>query len=179
MDISFVRTQGNPDRIYVHRTDGTEVSWTFPTYGNELPHDLVHLVVEAGFGVRGGIWAKVDAGLDLARGNARANRVGGPDKYAAMGMDEPPIYLSEALAAAGWANPERSDQERLEVIREGCAKYKVPVPATVTVERIGEVRVSLDRLRVRWRALLPKGALRFSFDPSAPEHSFADFAAAP
>ncbi len=46
MQVSFVRTAGARDRIYVRRTSGSEVSWEFPSYGDELPHDLVHLVVE-------------------------------------------------------------------------------------------------------------------------------------
>ena len=46
MKASFVRTEGAPDRIYVVRSDGSETSWSFPTYGDGLPHDLCHLVVE-------------------------------------------------------------------------------------------------------------------------------------
>jgi hypothetical protein len=36
MEVSFVRIRGQRDRICVHRTDGSEVSWVFPTYGDEL-----------------------------------------------------------------------------------------------------------------------------------------------
>ena len=35
---AFVRTVGAPDRIYVTRSDRSEVSWPFPTYGDGLPH---------------------------------------------------------------------------------------------------------------------------------------------
>src|SRR5262245_20109080 len=61
---AFVRIEGKWDRIYVTRGDGTEVMWEFPTYGPELPHDLVHLVVEAAFGIADGFWGRVDAGVD-------------------------------------------------------------------------------------------------------------------
>jgi hypothetical protein len=177
MEISFVRTQGSPDRIYVHRADGSEVSWSFPTYGDELPHDLVHVVVEAAFGVRDGIWARVDAGADLGRSNAQANKKGGAGKYDGTGLDHPAVLLSEALANGRWGDPDLGDAERLELITAGCAGYSVPVPASVTVARIAEVREALDRLRARWRALLPKGALRLAFDPTAPERSFAGLVA--
>ena len=46
---SFVRTVGDRDRIYVVRSDGSEVNGAFPAYGDALPHDLTHLVVEAAF----------------------------------------------------------------------------------------------------------------------------------
>src|SRR5678816_2525104 len=102
MRIAFVRTAGKPDRVYVKRTSGTEVSWSFPTFGNDLPHDLVHLVVEAMFGVHQGFWARVDAGVDVARINAMANRQGGAGKYAAFGTDLSDLYLAEVLAAVPW-----------------------------------------------------------------------------
>jgi hypothetical protein len=72
MQVSFVRSHGARDRIYVRRTNGTEVSWVFPSFGNYVPHDLVHLVVEAAFGLRQGFWGRVDDGVDPARVNADA-----------------------------------------------------------------------------------------------------------
>ena len=64
---SFVRVAGQRDRIYVLRSDGSEVSWVFPTYGDMVPHDLVHVVVESAFGLKNGFWGRVDAGVDPAR----------------------------------------------------------------------------------------------------------------
>jgi hypothetical protein len=172
MEVSFVRTQGAPDRIYVRRTAGGEVSWSFPTYGAELPHDLVHLVVEAAFDLRDGIWAAVDAGLDLARANAQANRKGGARKYAGTGLDRPSVYLSEALAGAGWGQAGASDGERRSAIQSNGALLRVEIPASVTLERIAQVREKLDQLRERWRTLVPKGAIVLPFDPADPPASF-------
>src|SRR5262249_37159052 len=118
MEVSFVRVRGQRDRIYVHRTDGSEVSWGFPTYGDELPHDLIHLVVEAAFGVRRGFWGRVDAGADPARVNDEANRLGGAEKYRGFGDDRAELLLAEGLANAGWLTPHLSDQERLQRITE-------------------------------------------------------------
>ncbi len=172
MQISFVRTVGSPDRVYVHRSDGSEISWTFPTYGDQLPHDLVHLVVEAAFGVPDGFWGTVDAGADPARTNAQANQMGGADKYAGSPLGSRSVLLAEALANAYWSMPEISDAERLEEISRTCAGFDYPVPPSVTLERIAEVRGTLDRLREKWRTLVPKGAMKLSFDPTAPERSF-------
>src|SRR5436190_1128700 len=82
---SFVRTVGERDRIYVVRSDGSEVNWAFPAYGDALPHDLIHLVVEAAFGVGLGFWGRVDAGVDPGAIMAEANRRGGSDKFSGFG----------------------------------------------------------------------------------------------
>ncbi|MBK7758355.1 MAG: hypothetical protein IPI35_18545 [Deltaproteobacteria bacterium] len=50
MELRLVRTPGQHDRAYVRLDDGQTRSWTFPSYGVMLPHDLVHLLVE------GGLW---------------------------------------------------------------------------------------------------------------------------
>src|SRR5262249_5090628 len=139
MEVSFVRTQGNPDRIYVRRTNGAEVSWSFPTFGSYVPHDLVHLVVEAAFGLRNGFWGRVDAGVDVARINADANRQGGPDKYAKFGADQVDLIAAEILAGTRWGDSSLSDADLLaEILR------KDPKLAPCTTERIDLVRRTLD-----------------------------------
>jgi hypothetical protein len=174
MDVSFVRVRGQRDRIYVRRTDGSEVSWVFPTYGDELPHDLVHLVVEAAFGVRQGFWGRVDAGVDPARVNDEANRVGGANKYRGFGDDRRDLLLAEALAGAPWLNADASVARQCETIVENCARSGVgPLPA-LSLERVGEVRAALLRLREQWRAIGDKGTIKLRFDPAFPERSFAE-----
>src|SRR6478736_3934875 len=91
----FVRTVGERDRVYVRRSDGSETSWVFPSFGDGLPHDLVHLVVEQDFGVRDGFWGRVDRGVEPAAINAEANRVGGKGKYAGFGPDLQQLLLAE------------------------------------------------------------------------------------
>ena len=94
MRVRFVRTAGAPDRVYVRRSDGSETSWSFPTYGDAVPHDMVHIVVEEVFGLREGFWGRVDRGVDPARINADANGSGGPNKYAGFGHDLRGLYLA-------------------------------------------------------------------------------------
>ena len=172
MEVSFVRTQGQRDRIYVKRSNGTEVSWVFPTFGNYIPHDLVHLVVEAAFGLCNGFWGRVDAGIDVARINADANRIGGVNKYASFGPDQADLYAAEALAATRWGDSTLTDSDLLASIAAANAKR-----ARVTLERIELVRRTLDGLCARWIELLPKGALRIEFNPLDPETSFVRLAA--
>ena len=171
MEISFVRTQGQHDRVYVRRTNGTEVSWSFPTFGSYIPHDLVHLVVEAAFGLRQGFWGRVDAGVDVARINADANRMGGANKYAAFGADQVDLYVAEVLAATRWADSSLSDAELLAGILQSYPKL-----APAAVERINLVRRTLDGLCARWITFIPKGALKVQFDPADPEGSFQQLA---
>lgn len=172
-----MRVRGQRDRIYVRRSDGSEVSWVFPTYGDELPHDLVHLIVEGAFGVRQGFWGRVDAGVDPARINDEANRMGGANKYQGFGDDRRDLLLAEALAAASWLNVDVSDEQRREAIVESCGKLGVELPPAVSLERVGEVRAALAQLRAQWRALGVKGTLKLRFEPLDPRRSFAELVA--
>lgn len=157
MQVSFVRTAGARDRVYARRTSGSEVSWEFPTYGDELPHDLVHLVVEEAFGLRGGFWGRVDAGIDPTRINAEANRKGGKlaEKYAGFGPDLDALMQAEALAALPWV---RDDLDPAE-LAAGLTSLGL------TAASAGDVRARLLALRERWRGLGAKGTLQLPFEP--------------
>jgi hypothetical protein len=172
MNVSFVRHRGERDRIYVVRTSGGEVSWEFPTYGDRLPHDLVHLVVEAAFDVREGFWGRVDAGVDLARANAAANRTGGPDKYDGFGASLDEILVAEALAAAPWSDADATDGRCVESVIAACVEYGVAVPRTMSLARVAEVRSVLADLEHRWASFAARGAIDLSFDRRDLEATF-------
>src|SRR5262245_23659198 len=164
---AFVRTVGERDRVYVTRSNGSEASWVFPTYGDALPHDLVHLVVESAFGLARGFWGRVDEGADPGRISAEANRKGGKDKYAAFGEDRSELMLAESLANASWgADPARV----LEQLRQGYGD--AGIAAEPSRELIGRVEATLAALGRRWCALQPKGAIDATFDRSAPSDGF-------
>jgi len=171
MELSFVRTAGRHDRIYVRRSDGTETSWSFPGYGDELPHDLIHLVAESTFGVKDGFWSRVDAGAEVARINEQANRTGGKDKYAGFGEDLSGLYMSEAVANSLWGN-HLPFEERCEAISRAFAELGVAVSADVIASKVQAARTLIEDFREKWRLLAPKGTLRVSFDPRKPEASF-------
>src|SRR5205085_7988244 len=64
----------------VHRGDGSSTGWDFPSYGDGLPHDLCHLVVEDELGLTEGFWGLVDQGVevDLVDNQATLMRDGKP-----------------------------------------------------------------------------------------------------
>ncbi len=162
--IAFVRTFERPDRMHVRRADGTEVSWTFPTYGDALPHDLVHLVVEAAFGLRDGFWGKVAGGMDPRRANAQSDAPGTGEKYAGFGADRSALLLSEALANASWWDEDMGPLDRLSAIQRSCAQLGVDAPESMQAEPLASTQQTLLALRARWRPLVPRGALHFTFD---------------
>lgn len=58
--------------MYVTRADGTSTGWDFPSYGDWLPHDLCHLVVEEELGLIDGFWGLVDRGVEVGLVNNQA-----------------------------------------------------------------------------------------------------------
>jgi hypothetical protein len=163
MRIRFVRSAGKPDAIYVRRSNGSEVSWSFPTYGSQLPHDLVHLIVESEFRIRDGFWGRVDSGIDPSRVNAEANRIGGKNKYAGFGEDLRGLYLAESLANLSWAVPDFSNEARMERLRSESEKSGIPLPESVTLDTLRKVHARLDDLRTQWRALGAKGTIELTW----------------
>ena len=163
MRVAFVRTRGQADRFYVTRSNGSETSWSFPTFGDGLPHDLVHLVVESRLGISKGFWGRVDAGVDPRVVNEQANRKGGKDKYAAFGEDLRELYLAEALAGLPWSMDEISDEERLATARQACERMGVALPANVTAEALATIRGELAMHASRWRSLGAKGTIELTF----------------
>ena len=120
------------------------MSWSFPTYGLQLPHNLVHLIVESEFQIRDGFW-------------------GGKDKYAGFGEDLRGLYLAEALANLSWAVADFSDEERLERLRSECEKSGMALPGTVTLDTLRKVHARLDALRSQWRGLGAKGTIELTW----------------
>jgi len=163
MTIRFVRIAGQADRIYVKRSNGSEVAWEFPTLGSEIPHDMTQLVVESMFGLRNGFWGRVDAGVDPKKINEMANRRGGPNKYAGFGDDLSELYLAEALAGLSWQMRELSPADRLAFFRSACAKQSLTPPSDVTEDSLAAAERRINELRAEWRTLLPKGTLELTF----------------
>jgi hypothetical protein len=71
LEVSFVRHRGSRDRVYVKRSDGTSIEWDFPSYGDGLPHDLCHLVVEDSLELSEGFWGLVDQHVDVVHRGGR------------------------------------------------------------------------------------------------------------
>jgi hypothetical protein len=159
MQVRFVRTRGAADRIYVTRSDGSAVSWSFPNFGEGLPHDLVHLILETHFGLRAGFWGRVDRGIDPAKINADANRSGGKDKYRGFGEDLTELFLAEALAGLAWFVEGLSDEDRLATLRESEPETAEKLDAAA----LGQAGRKLAAAQKSWRELPDKGHLDFEF----------------
>ena len=172
LNASFVRTVGERDRIYVTRSDGSEVSWVFPTYGDAPPHDMIHLIVESAFGVAQGFWGRVDTGIDPGRIMAQANRIGGRDKYAAFGGNASDLLVAEVLANCGWLGEGISGKDLEQQILDVCRQVNLPSPPLLSAEHTAQVRAVLLRLAERWKGLKPKGAIELQFDPQNPVRGF-------
>lgn len=159
---SFHRRPQERDQIEVRRRDGSEASWRFPTYGGVLPHDLVHLVVECGFGLTRGFWGLVDAGVDPEE----ANRPGA-DRFRAFGEDHGELLAAEGLCTVHWHDPALDELALCEAAAAGCAAFGVEPPPTLGPARAAAVREAITRLRARLRG--PSTSLSLSFDPEDPE----------
>jgi hypothetical protein len=155
--VTFVKTTGQKDRVYVARDDGSEVSWAFASYGDGLPHDMVHLLVERAFGVDRGFWGRVAAGIDPARVNAAADKIVGKiaDKYAAFGSDLDELMLAESLANTAWTSP---DVDPVDAIASAYAAVRrtPPPDAEAIAERLA---IELEDHRASWVVLGDRGAL--------------------
>lgn len=162
MQITFLHRAGQPDHVFVQRTDGSQIDWPFPNFGQGLPHDLVHLLVEVRFGLRDGFWGRVDAGVDPARINAASSRTVGKlqDKYAGFGRDLTGLLHAEALANLGWHR--ETDLEQ--ALAASCDRHGVAPLQGIPGAQLQAMQAELESLRLRWLALLPKGSLRFDLD---------------
>jgi hypothetical protein len=66
-------------RSLLHRSDGLQVEFQGGAYnklgrGQEVPHDLAHLIVEEELGLRGGVWGVLAAGGMFAHARVVAGR---------------------------------------------------------------------------------------------------------
>ena len=170
-----VRTVGDRDRIYVRRSDGSEVSWVFPTYGDVPPHDMIHLIVESAFGVTQGFWGRVDAGVDPSVIAVLANRAGGRNKYAAFGDDVSGLVLAEALANPGWLMNVNSAEALQNSIVAACREANMEPPILLSTKRTAQVWAVLKDLARQWSGLKPRGAIQLLFDPLNPFRGFEQF----
>lgn len=181
LEVSFVRRRGQRDRVYVHRDDGTELDWSFPTYGDNLPHDLCHLVVEDGLGLTEGFWGLVDQGVvvGLVNNEATLLRDGIPL------VDHPGVDFSGLVEAEGAVAVLGSPTVEVDRVADGeialarvpadraaradggaserAARVGVTLPASATPEAVAMIGARLDELVEGWRALADGGAITLTF----------------
>ncbi|WP_328891032.1 hypothetical protein [Streptomyces sp. NBC_00316] len=160
MDVTFTKGPGRSYSVAVRRERGPELAPRGgPGYHPYLPHDLVHFVVEAEAGLRGGVYGRLDAGelgffwpADPAeRGRARRRektRKPTPQASADMGR-------SEELAGACLMLWELRREQR--AVLSPWPEVWIPDPMT---ERIV---ARMDEYAEQWHALPDGGSLTVSW----------------
>lgn len=164
--------------MYVTRADGTSTGWDFPSYGDGLPHDMCHLVVEDELKLTDGFWGLIDqgAGIEPIEGQAALVHNGQP-LIELTGSDLAGLIQAEAVVAAlagpgseyGSVSDTASSRRLLpawtsmdEVAADGGARTHLPVGATP-----GAITAISDRLRQltkQWRDLSDGAAMTLEFD---------------
>ena len=141
--------------MYVTRADGTSTGWDFPSYGDWLPHDLCHLVVEEELGLTDGFWGLVDLGIEVGLVNNQATlmRDGKPLLEHAE-LDLTGLMEAEAVVAA---------------LTGPASTNAVTLPAATPLEAVAAIRLTLQTLAARWRALDDGGAITLKFSRVAGE----------
>ena len=180
LKVSFVRSPRRRDRVYVTRSDGTSTGWEFPSYGDGLPHDLCHLVVEDGLGLSEGFWGLVDQHVD----------VGLVDNKPTLMRDGKPLVEQPSVDFAGLTKAEEAvalftaqgvevDQMgEVGVVRFNAASVNVApmveiaeklvfsLPESATPAAIAAIQERLRELGQRWSTLDDGGSIVLTFPGS-------------
>jgi hypothetical protein len=167
MQLTAVRGTEGRDRVYVTRPDGTEASWSWPSYGRALAHDLVHWVVESEMGLDHAFWGMVADGVDPTRVNKAAERIAtGVRLRDLTGRDLTQLIQAEHLAAcldrSSWAGP----GESVAYVAEQCHAFGVPGVAGLDDAAVGRMVVRVDALNRRWQATPPDAGLVLAWPPA-------------
>ena len=132
MQITFTKGQ-REDWIAVTRDDGSRAETRFPHKG-PVPHDAVHLFVEAGLGLTQGFWGMIAGGrhpeelADMAKaaGHASAKRASVPDASIVELLQAE--RLVEVFEADLWSGSHSGEAGLLELGRTACSYSHVPLP---------------------------------------------------
>jgi hypothetical protein len=167
MKVSFVRHRGQRDHVYVTRSDGSSAGWDFPSYGNDLPHDLCHLIVEDALGIAHGFWGLVDLGTEVELVNNQAMLVRGGKPL----VEDPSVDFSDlnkaeqavalvgpvglrseqigALTVVG-LDPAASGSDQTTRLSSG---FGFDLPEGTSEETLSFLRARLNDLRREWQGL--------------------------
>jgi hypothetical protein len=176
--VSFVRYLGKRDHIYVTRQDGTSCDWGFPTYGDQLPHDLCHLVIEEMLEIPNGFWGLVEQGMEVRL----------IDDQGVLMIDGRPLSdrsdfdfsdLVRAEEAVALLAPTGMQFEQLGALvvasrtdAEGsmsldvAARLRTALPPECSAQLARTTRERLHDLREQWRGLDDGEAITLSFTRS-------------
>jgi hypothetical protein len=156
--VHFVKTGARRYGVIVERDAGPAlVANPAPGYDDFLPHDLLHFVAEAEWGIDGGVFGQLAAGGDpgIFIPVDERHRIEWLRRRKLRRKERPRGRRSEALAGvldAAWK------------VRAGKAPLPEQWPSQLAAaraepERLAEVVASLDDLAARWSNLQVGGSL--------------------
>lgn len=188
MNVSFERTGSHRYAVVVHVPGrGAQRADPAPGYDDDIPHDLVHYVVEAELGLSLGVFGRAAAGGGTFYGGAEAitdarerSRAQRRQQKREAGLrrrddtDASDMATSERLAGMCDLAWRRSRGQRRDATR-------VPPPSPTPSEAASIERVvrRLDLLAPRWRALAVGEALVFTWPGLKPASSSVRHSAVP
>ena len=155
MQITFTKGQ-REDRIAIVRDDGNRADTQFPHKG-PVPHDAVHLFVEAGLGLSQGFWGMVGGGLhpeellEIAKtaGHASAKRAGIPGANIVELLQAE--RLVEVFEADLWSGSSEGEDALLDLGRTACSYSHVPLPK-VEAGAVKTIQLAIADFACSWAA---------------------------
>ncbi len=152
MDVVFERVDARRYLIGVRRHARMDVGadvWPRPGPGHaEVPHDLVHFVVEEQAGLPLGIYGQVAAGGEVGG----FFRPAPGDRHKAADQRR-----SRRLGSAGAGDVGMS--ERLASLVDGRGRWRGPVPEELDPALGDRIQARLDEVLAQWRRTPPGGQL--------------------
>jgi hypothetical protein len=151
VQITIVKEGGRSHRAVAVRDDGVAVQFAVADYGDRLPHDVVHYLVESTLGLEWGFWGLVAAGAELdavTRHDAgrRRDLPHRPDPLVDEHADE--LLRAEALVA------------------EAYPLYGEPGGPVAPGTPVRGLRERIEEWNATWQGLGPGGRLRFEWPPT-------------
>lgn len=175
VELVVVRRAGAKHAGWATLADGTSRLVPIPNYGDRLPHDLVHLAVEASVPLAWGFWGLVATGASFdapaAAGARRPRRIPPQDDpLVAAHLDE--LLEAEALVAAFSGllgdEPFADDDQLVAALDEAAARTGRPLPGGLDrPERRAEVADAVRDLDRRWRGVPVDGRLELTWPEPA------------
>jgi hypothetical protein len=177
LEVTFVRHHGERDHVRVTRSDATTCEWSFPTYGDQLPHDLCHLVIEELLHLRNGFWGLVEQGMEIRLIDNQGVLVkDGRPIFEHSAFDASDLIRAEqavallapigmqvvqvgSLAVATRTETGSTEQPQLEAIPS--LGFTLPTEATADV--VSLIRRRLLELQREWALLLNGGSITLHF----------------
>lgn len=171
MKVHFIRSGERRYSMKVERADApTLVMDPAPGFDPDVPHDMVHFVVEAALGLKGGVFGQIASGGDAGSFRVAGDDLAAKDRQRAarkqvakgarlvktQGREGELSELAAFLLDIDWRSQTRADSAAQRAALGEAARTRASLSADERA-RIDAARIRVfadfDRLSKRWRAL--------------------------